>query len=60
VVATSTEAARKAARLARVDYEELPAILDVRTALEQRSFILPTRTLNAAILTRACARRRTA
>jgi xanthine dehydrogenase large subunit len=45
VVATSTEAARKAARRARVDYEELPAILDVATALERRSFILPTRTL---------------
>jgi xanthine dehydrogenase large subunit len=45
VVATTTEAARKAARCARVDYEELPAILDVATALERRSFILPTRTL---------------
>jgi xanthine dehydrogenase large subunit len=45
VVATSTEAARRAARLARVDYEELPAILDIPTALGRRSFILPTRTL---------------
>src|SRR5678810_70539 len=32
VVATSTEAARKAARAARVDYEELPATMDVATA----------------------------
>ena len=45
VVATSIEAARRAARLARVDYEELPAILDIPTALARRSFVLPTRTL---------------
>jgi xanthine dehydrogenase large subunit len=45
VVATSTEAARRAARLASVDYEELPFILDIPTALDRSSFILPTRTL---------------
>ena len=33
VAATSMEAARRAARLAKVEYEELPAVLDVRTAL---------------------------
>ena len=45
VAATSMEAARRAARLAKVDYEELPAVLDVRTALAQQSFVLPTQTL---------------
>jgi len=45
VAATSTEAARRAVRLARVDYEELPAILDIRSALAQKSFVIPTQTL---------------
>jgi xanthine dehydrogenase large subunit len=44
-IATSTEAARKAVRLARVEYEELEPILDTRTALERQSFVMPTRTL---------------
>ncbi len=39
VAATSHRAARKAARLARVEYEELPAILDVRAALAAGSFL---------------------
>jgi xanthine dehydrogenase large subunit len=42
VAASSHGAARKAARAARVEYEPLPAILDVRAALEAKSYILPT------------------
>lgn len=42
VVSLSEEAARKAVLLARVEYEELPAILDIREALAQESFVLPT------------------
>ena len=45
VVATSVDAARKAVRIARVDYEDLEPIGDVRTAIERQSFVLPTRTL---------------
>jgi len=45
VIATSVEAARKAVRLARIDYEELEPILDIETALERQSFVMPTRTL---------------
>src|ERR1700693_507386 len=44
VAATSYEAARHAARLARVDYEELPPILDVRQAMAAGSFVLPSQT----------------
>ena len=39
VAATSYSAARKAARLARVEYEESAAILDVRAALAAKSFL---------------------
>lgn len=42
VVALSEEAARKAVLLARVEYEELPAILDIREALAKESFVVPT------------------
>jgi xanthine dehydrogenase large subunit len=45
VLATTAEAARKATRLARVEYEDLEFIGDVRKALERRSFVLPTRIL---------------
>jgi xanthine dehydrogenase large subunit len=45
VAATSTEAARRAVKLAKVEYEELPAILDIRTALAEKSFVIPTQTL---------------
>jgi xanthine dehydrogenase large subunit len=45
VIATSTEEARRAARLARVDYDDLPVINDVQTALARQSFLMPTRTL---------------
>jgi len=42
VVATSVEAARKAARRAEIRYQALPPILDIDTALAEQSFILPT------------------
>lgn len=45
VAATSVDAARRAVRLAKVDYEELPAILSPEAALEAESFVLPTQTL---------------
>src|SRR2546421_1187068 len=45
VAATSYAAARRAARGARIAYEELPAILDIRAALAAESYVLPTRRL---------------
>jgi len=45
VAATSVDAARKAARKAAVDYDELEAILDPLTAVEKQSFVLPSETL---------------
>jgi len=41
VVADSQTAARKAARLARIDYEVLPAILDIADGKRQQSWVLP-------------------
>lgn len=43
VAATSVDAAREAATLAIVDYEELDAILTVDQAMKSQSFVLPTR-----------------
>lgn len=40
VVARSRAIARQAAQLARIEYEELPAILDIETALAEQSFVL--------------------
>ena len=45
VAANSYDAARRAAKLARIDYEPLPAILDIAAALAADSFVLPTETL---------------
>ena len=42
VVATSHQAARRAARLARVDYETLAPLLDIRAAIAANSFVLPS------------------
>ncbi len=42
VVARSHLEARRAARLARCDLEELPALLDIRAALAAQSLVLPT------------------
>ena len=45
VAANTHLQARRAAVLARVDYDELPAILDVRSALAAQSFVIPSKTL---------------
>ena len=45
VAATTVDQARKAARLASIDYEELEAILDPETAVAKKSFVLPSETL---------------
>jgi xanthine dehydrogenase large subunit len=45
VIADSVNAARRAARLALIEYEELPAILDIDAALKNESFVIPTQTL---------------
>ncbi|MBX2880234.1 MAG: xanthine dehydrogenase molybdopterin binding subunit [Granulosicoccus sp.] len=41
VVATSYESARRAVRKARVDYEDLPAVLTPKEALQKQSFVVP-------------------
>jgi xanthine dehydrogenase large subunit len=41
VVATSFTAARKAARLAVVEYDELPAVLDIASAKREQSWVIP-------------------
>src|SRR5262249_25497244 len=46
VAATSANAARRAAMLAKVKYERLPATLTIDEALEARSFVLPTEHLS--------------
>ena len=45
VAADSHAAACRAARLARVSYDELPALLDIRAALAAESYVVPSRTL---------------
>ncbi len=45
VAALTVEQARRAARLAVVEYEELPAIITIDDALAQRSFVLPSVTV---------------
>ncbi len=39
VVAESRASARQAVKLAKIEYQELPAILEIKTALEKRSFV---------------------
>jgi len=41
VAAGTVEAARRAARLAKIEYEDLPAILTAEAAMEAKSFVLP-------------------
>lgn len=41
VAATSTELARRAARMASVEYEDLEPVLDVKTAVEKSQFVIP-------------------
>ena len=45
VAADTVVAARKAATLADIEYEDLEPILDPTTAVEQGSFVLPTETI---------------
>jgi len=45
VAATSYELARKAVKLAKVEYEELEAVLTVKDALAKQSFVRPPHTL---------------
>lgn len=45
VIATNVDAARKAARLGKVSIHEREAILDPLTAVEKKSFVLPSETL---------------
>jgi xanthine dehydrogenase large subunit len=45
VVAESVGAARRAARLAAVEYDDLPAVLTIEDALARQLFVLPTVTL---------------
>jgi xanthine dehydrogenase large subunit len=45
VAATTVRAARRAVRLAQVEYEDLPAILDAESAVAARSFLMPSETL---------------
>ena len=40
VVATSVRAARIAARLAKIEYEELPALLTIQDALDAKAYVL--------------------
>jgi xanthine dehydrogenase large subunit len=46
VAATSVEHARRAAGLAVIEYEDLEPILDIDTALEKQSFVIPTMKLS--------------
>lgn len=46
VVADSHEAARRAARLAKIEYADLPAILSAREARAQNAYVLPPMQLN--------------
>jgi xanthine dehydrogenase large subunit len=45
VAATSHDAARRAVQRARIEYAELPAVLDIRSALAQKSFVVPSQKL---------------
>ena len=45
VAATTVDAARKAARMANIEYHELDAILDPLDAVLKESFVLPSETL---------------
>lgn len=55
VAAETVEQARRAARLAVVDYEELDAILDPLQAVAKKSFVLPSETLRRGDPERAIA-----
>ena len=46
VAAKTVDQARKAARLAVIDYDDREPILDAETAVEKKSFVLPSETLS--------------
>ena len=46
VAAATVEQARRAARLAVVEYEDLEAVLDLDAAVQAESFVLPTETIS--------------
>jgi len=46
VAATTRDAARRAAALARTQFDELPALLEVRSALAANSFIIPSKRIS--------------
>jgi xanthine dehydrogenase large subunit len=56
VAADSIALAREAAQRAIVEYEDLPAVLTVEEALEQRSFVLPTQVMRRGQSARALER----
>jgi xanthine dehydrogenase large subunit len=56
VVADSVMAARHAARRVQVQIEPLPAVLDVRQALQAKNFVLPPVTVNRGDAAQALAR----
>jgi xanthine dehydrogenase large subunit len=45
VAAETLDQARRAARLAVIEYQDLPAVVTVEQALEQSSFVLPTQVM---------------
>jgi xanthine dehydrogenase large subunit len=45
VAANSVDEARKATRRAKIEYQELEAIIDPLTAVQKKSFVLPSETL---------------
>jgi len=55
VVAGTVDQARRAARLAVVEYADLPAVLTIEEALAKRSFVLPTVTLERGDVSAALA-----
>jgi len=55
VAAHTVDQARKAVRLAEIEYDELDAILDPLTAVEKKSFVLPSETLQRGDAAKAIA-----
>ena len=55
VAADTVDNARKAALQADIEYEDLPAILDIREAIAQESFVLPTETIERGDAAKAIA-----
>lgn len=55
VAAGTVEQARKAVRLARIEYDELEPILDIRQAIAAKSFVLPTERIERGDSERAIA-----